>query len=172
MNGGFQRVASPLDRDLAVTHRLQQGALGPRGRPVDLVGQDHVGEDRPRLEDELAGRGVVDARAQDVRRQQIGGELDPVELAGDARRQCPRQQRLADAGHVLDQEVALGQQGDNREPDDLGLAQDDRLDVPDQAVKQGAWLIKSVVVRRGRRGGTHALTFIGAHRGDNRAIRS
>ena len=49
-----ERIGLPLDRDLAVAHRLEQGALGPRGRPVDLVGQDHVGEDRARLEDELA----------------------------------------------------------------------------------------------------------------------
>ena len=40
-----------------------------------------------------------------------------------------RQARLADAGDVLDQEVALGDQAQQRELDDLGLALDDPLDV-------------------------------------------
>ena len=42
-----------------------------------------------------------------------------VEAAG----QRLGQQRLADAGHVLDEQVALGQQGDEGQVDDLGLAQ-------------------------------------------------
>ena len=39
------------------------------------------------------------------------------------------QRRLADAGHVLDQQVALGEQGDQRDPDDLRLADQDTFDV-------------------------------------------
>ena len=39
--------------------------------------------------------------------------------------------RLADAGHVLDQQVALAEQGDEREPHLVVLADDDALDVGD-----------------------------------------
>jgi hypothetical protein len=35
-----------VDRDLALGHGLEQGGLGSRRGPVDLVGQDDVGEDR------------------------------------------------------------------------------------------------------------------------------
>ncbi len=105
-----ERIGLPFDRDLAVAHRLEQGALGPGRGPVDLVGQDDVGEDRPLLEDELAARRVVDARAEDVRGEQVGGELDAPERAVDAGGQGPGQQRLADSGNVLDQDVPFGQQ--------------------------------------------------------------
>ena len=38
------------------------------------------------------------------------------------------QHGLADAGHVLDEQVALGEQHGDRRPDDVALALDDRLD--------------------------------------------
>ena len=90
----------------------------------------------PFLEDELARRRVVDARPEDVGGEQVGRELDPPERAVDARGQGPRQERLADPGHVLDQDVPLGQERDHRELDDFGLAQDHRADVIQQPVQQ------------------------------------
>ena len=47
-NGASQREALALDRDLRLLHRLQQRALGLGRGPVDLVGQQEVGEDGPR----------------------------------------------------------------------------------------------------------------------------
>src|SRR5438045_3606607 len=81
---GAQRPGLAVDRHLAVAHRLQQGGLGARGGPVDLVGEDDVGEDRAGLEDEGAGPLVEDAGAQQVAGEQVGGELDAVERAGEA----------------------------------------------------------------------------------------
>ena len=43
---------------------------------------------------------------------------------------------LPTPGHVLDQDVPLGQQRDHGQLDDLGLAQDDRADVLQQPVQQ------------------------------------
>jgi hypothetical protein len=62
------------NRHLALLHCLEQCRLHFGWRPVDLVGEDEVGEDRSSLELEFAltGLGVVDVRAGDVRRQQIG----------------------------------------------------------------------------------------------------
>jgi hypothetical protein len=57
-----ERVGSlcrwPADRHLPLLHGFQQGGLGLRRGPVDLVGQDDVGEDRAVDEPEppLAGR--------------------------------------------------------------------------------------------------------------------
>ena len=45
------------------------------------------------------------------------------------------QRRLAHAGHVLDEQVALGQQADQRQPDRLGLALDRLLDVGDDRLE-------------------------------------
>ena len=52
-----QRVPLAADRDLVLLHRLQQGGLRLGRRAVDFVGQDHVGEDRPLEELELARAG-------------------------------------------------------------------------------------------------------------------
>jgi hypothetical protein len=46
-------VGDAVDRDLPLLHALQQRGLGLRAGPVDLVADDHVGEDRARLELEV-----------------------------------------------------------------------------------------------------------------------
>ena len=43
-----ERVRLPVERHLPLAHRLQQGRLGPRRGPVDLVGQHDLGEQRAR----------------------------------------------------------------------------------------------------------------------------
>ena len=62
----------------------------------------------PELEAPVAA--VPDGDADDVGGQQVGRELDPAERAVDRAGQGLGQARLADAGHVLDQQVALGDQ--------------------------------------------------------------
>ena len=49
----FQRPGSIIGRHLALLHGLEQGGLRLRRSAVDLVGQQHVGEDRTRAELEL-----------------------------------------------------------------------------------------------------------------------
>jgi hypothetical protein len=51
---GSAAVGRPADRHLPLLHRLQQRRLRLGRRAVDLVGQQHVGEDRPLHEAELA----------------------------------------------------------------------------------------------------------------------
>ena len=81
-------VGLPADRDLLLLHHLQQRALHLRRRPVDLVGQQQVGEHRPERDLELAAALVVDAGADDVGRHQVRGELDAVELPADRARRA------------------------------------------------------------------------------------
>ncbi len=84
----------------------------------------------PGPELELAGVLVEHRDPGDVRGQQVRGELDPAYRRVDAAGQGLAQHRLADAGHVLDQQVTLGEQHDQRRVDDVRLALDDLLDVP------------------------------------------
>jgi hypothetical protein len=72
---------------------------------------------------------VVDRDAGDVAGQQVGGELQPTDRAVDGAGQRLRQRGLADPGHVLDQQVPFGEQGHERDPDDLGLADQHAFDV-------------------------------------------
>ncbi len=120
--GRRQRVGGAVHGHLLLLHGLQQRGLGLGGGPVDLVADDDVGEHGPGPELEVAALLVPDAHAGDVARQQVGGELDAADRAVDAAGEGLGQQRLADPGHVLHEQVALGQERDQREVDHLVLA--------------------------------------------------
>ena len=75
----FEPHGPPVYADLGLVHRFEQGGLGPWRGPVDLVGQDDVGEDRAPLELEVARLHVVDAHADNIRGEQVRRELDAVE---------------------------------------------------------------------------------------------
>ena len=104
-----------VDADLALAHRLEQRGLGLRRRAVDLVGQQQLGEDRAGAEHHLPVALVVQRRADHVRRQQVGGELDAGEVEAEHARERPRDQRLAQAGQVLEEHVAAGQDADQHQ---------------------------------------------------------
>ena len=104
----------PLDRDAVLLHRLEQRRLRLRRRAVDFVGEHDVREDRPRREHHLppAGRRVLlhEVGAGDVRRHQVGRELDARELQVEHLRHGVDQQRLGQAGRADDQAVAADEQ--------------------------------------------------------------
>jgi hypothetical protein len=122
-------VAVPVDRDVALLHDLEQRRLGLRRGPIDLVRHDDVGEDGSAVELELARSLIEDRDAGDVGGQQVRGELDPAPLAAYGGGDGAGQRCLADAGDVLDQQMALGEEPGERQPDHLGLAEHDRGDV-------------------------------------------
>ena len=72
---------------------------------------------------------VEDADARHVAGEEVGRELDAGEPSTDGAGEGLGEQRLADSGVVLDDDVAAGQQGDDARLDDLLLAEDDRRDV-------------------------------------------
>ncbi len=118
-----------VGRHLPLAHRLQQRTLRPRRGAVDLVGQHDIGEDRPPTEDELVRLAVVHAAAGDVGRQQVGRKLDAVEHAGQAAGDGLAHQRLAHAGHVLQQHVFARQERHDHQPHGVGLAEHHAGDV-------------------------------------------
>ena len=72
---------------------------------------------------------VEDRHAHDVRGQEIAGELDSPERAGERARQRAGERRLSHARYVLDQQVAAGEQRGQREADGLRLAPNHQRDV-------------------------------------------
>ena len=93
----------------------------------------------------------------DVGGQQVGGELHPLPVGVDRRRQGLGQARLAHPGHVLDEQMALGEQAHEREFHHLGLALDDDLDVGRDGVEQLGERRSGRVARRLRRHKTHRV---------------
>ena len=102
-------VRGGVHGDVALLHALEQAGLRLRRGAVDLVHEHDVGEDRARAELEARLALVVDLRADDVGGQQVGRALHARELAVDRARERARQSGLADAGIVLDEDVALGE---------------------------------------------------------------
>ncbi|MNM98912.1 hypothetical protein D3C81_1114560 [compost metagenome] len=80
-------------------------------------------EDRPLLEDEGAVLRTVDLGAGDVRREQVGGELDAVELGLQAFRQVLDGLGLGQPGRTLHQQVTVGEERDEQTLDELFLAE-------------------------------------------------
>jgi hypothetical protein len=110
----------------------EQRALGLGAGSVDLVGQQHLGEHRAGVEHEVLAAALVDGHAHEVAGHQVGGELHARELQAEGARQRVRQGRLADAGHVLDQQVPAGQQAGHAVRDLLRFAHDHRVKLAQQ----------------------------------------
>ena len=78
--GEFANLAT--NRDTAFLHGFQHCRLGLRGGPVDLIRQYQVGKNRPvqKLESPFSIVSFVHhIGAENIRRHQIGRELDAVE---------------------------------------------------------------------------------------------
>ena len=148
------RVGRAVDRRLTLLHAFEERGLGLRGRPVDLVGEHDLAEDRAGAELELLGLLVVDREPRDVGRQQVGGELDPPEGGAEAPGDRLGEHGLAGARHVLDEQVAATQQGDQGQTDFVVLADDDALDVGEDPVAGLLDLGHQPLSRGGRRRGT------------------
>ena len=81
------------------------------------------------MEPEPAVLAVEDRHADDVRGQQVAGELNALELQPEGARDGVRQGGLAHPGKVLDQQMAAGEHAGQREPDLAVLAEDDAADL-------------------------------------------
>ena len=79
-----QRMGLAVHGDLVLGHGFEQRALRLGAGAVDLVGQQQAGEDRAGMKAELAGFALVHADADDVRRQQVAGELHALEFQREA----------------------------------------------------------------------------------------
>ena len=128
-NGRGDDKGLQADRDLSLLHHLEQRRLDLGRRAVDLVGEDEVGEDRPALGVELAAVGPEDARADEVGGHEVGRELDAVERAVDDVGEGLDGERLGQAGHAFEQDVAVGQQCHQQSLEQHVLADDDAADL-------------------------------------------
>ncbi len=102
-----QLVGRLADRDRAVLQPFEERALRLERDAVDLVEQDDLGlGQRPELGDQLAGGRVDHLEADDFGRLQVGAALQARELRVADGREDDAEERLADAGHAAQQQVA------------------------------------------------------------------
>ncbi len=131
--GSGERVGLVIQRDLRLVHRLQQAGLGLGAGPVDLIGQDDVGEQGARLELEGPRLGAPDADPEDVGGEQVAGELDPLEGAPERAGQSLGKRGLPHPRHIFDEEVAPSEERDEGEPDLVRLAHQHPLELGPEA---------------------------------------
>ena len=124
----LQLVGPALDRHAVLLHRFEQRRLGLRRGPVDLVGEDDLGEDRPGHEDHLPLAGVLvlldDVGAGDVARHQVGRELDAAELQVQDLGDGLDDQGLGQTRHAGQDAVAAHEEGHQHLVQHLSLADD------------------------------------------------
>ena len=120
----LERVGRAADGDLVLLHRLEERGLHLRGRPVDLVGEDDLREQRPLLDVKVLGLLVEDHGADQVGRKEVRSELDARERRVDDLRERPDRQGLGEPGNALEQDVAAGEQPDEQ-PLHHGVLADD-----------------------------------------------
>ena len=125
-----QRTSLTADRDLVLLHRFEQRRLGLRRSPIDFVGQNHVGKDRAFEKAKLSRAACLvlldHFRSGDVRRHQVGRELNSVEIQRKRFGQRANHQCLGQPRHANQQRMAAGEQGDHELLNHL-LLTDDRL---------------------------------------------
>jgi hypothetical protein len=147
-----ERAGDAVDGHLPLLHRLEQRRLGAGGGAVQLVDEDDVREQRAGTELPLVAGEMEHGDAGELGREEVGSRLDPPEGSAGRAGQGLGEQRLADTGDVVDEEVSAGEETHDRESDRLGLAAQDR----GQAVAQlGREAVGGGQFRGRARVGTH-----------------
>ena len=147
------RICGVADRHLALLHHLEQRGLHLGRCAVDLVREQEVAEDRPELGVERPLPWSVDTRPDEVRRDEIGRELDAGEgAAEDAGGRLDRQ-GLRQARHALDQQLTLGQEADEDALEHVVLPRDHPPDLEERLLQ--------AILRLGRRGHGHVAALHG-----------
>ncbi len=118
------RHCDAVDRDLVLLHGLQQRGLRTWGCAVDLVGQHDLSEKWAGTKLEAAASLVVEVDADDVCRNQIGGELNAFEAAIDRARKRLGEGRFTDSRDVLNQHMPAAEDRNQQEINDFVLADD------------------------------------------------
>ena len=123
------------DRHLPLLHDLEERGLHLRRRAVDLVGEQEVAEDGAELGVEGALLRAVDPRPDEVRRHEVGRELDARERSAEHAGRRLDRQRLREAGNALDEEVTLREEADEHALEHRVLAGDDPADLEERLLE-------------------------------------
>ncbi len=117
-----QFVGCLAEGDLALLHGFQQRALHLGRSAVDFIGQNEIAENRAMLGAEAAVLRVVNHRAHDVGGQHVRRELKTLEVEVDGAGQRFERERLGQAGHAFEQDVAVGDERNEQAVDQMLLA--------------------------------------------------
>ena len=130
-------MRNSLDGDLLFFHGFKQSRLGFWRCTVDFVCEKDVREKRACAQFEFTGLLVVHVRPHDVRRQQVGSELNALELTAKGSSKGVGEQRLCQPWEILQQHVPVGEDTDRYTSEVFVLADDNLRDLVHEAVRNG-----------------------------------
>ena len=120
-----QHMAGAVNAHPGRRHRFQQSTLGAGTGTVDLIRQQHLGEQRARLKTEVRLPLIEEVEANEIRGEQIAGEADPLKRQADSPGEGLSKRGLSRPGCVLNQQMPLGQQTADRQTHLILLPQED-----------------------------------------------
>ena len=144
-------MGRPLDRHLPLLHGLEQRRLRAGRGPVDLVDEEDVREDGAWREPQ--GRAFEEARPGHVYGQEIRRPLDARRFERQRPGDRPSERRLARSRDILDEDVAVGEEGEGDEPERRVGADDRPPDLRGELLPEAAGSVRSVGGRTGLSGG-------------------
>jgi len=115
-----------IHRHLSFLHRFEKRRLRLRWGAVDLVCEQDVREHRPFAKLECPNLRVIDERAGDVSRHEVGRELHALGVEAEGATERSHQQSLRDTRNSFEQHVPAGQERDGQ-AGDCGILTDDSL---------------------------------------------
>ena len=107
----------PVDGHLTFLHAFEQAGLGAGYRAINFICKQHIRNDGARMEFKTTRLLIINIKAGDVGRQEIRCELNPIKGTPDAFCQGFCKQRFGDPRDILQQHMALGQEGHQKQFD-------------------------------------------------------
>ncbi len=118
-------MGDAAEGNLPLLHGLEQSALHLGRGPVDLVGEEELGEHRTLAGLERPLLGQEDHGPGEVRRKEIRRELDPGEACADTGGERSCGEGLRQPGNTLDQHVSVTEEGRQKSHPEIVLTYDD-----------------------------------------------
>src|SRR6185369_171402 len=120
--GDGELVGLAAEGDLPLLHGFEQGGLHLGGGAVNFVGEDEICEHRAAGGVVFSVAGVVDQRADDVRGEQVRGELHAVENGVYGTGKGAEGEGFGEAGDAFQEHVAIGHEAHQQTVDEVLLA--------------------------------------------------
>ena len=137
-----ERVGFAVHRHGKFLHGFEERGLGFRRRAVDFVGEQQIGENRAAMKNQRAALATFvslqNLRAGDVRRHEVGRELDAPEIPAKQIGERLHHHRFGEAGHPDHERMAAGEQARQQQANHLVLTDEDRTQLFLQGLAAGA----------------------------------
>ncbi len=118
-------MSNAVDRHAFLLHDLQQRCVRFSRRTINLIGQQQLREDGAGAEVKFLRLHIEDGSTGNVRRHQVRGELDASEFTAQNLPQRSHEKCFAKSWHAFDQDVAAGEDSDQRAFDQIFLTDKD-----------------------------------------------